>query len=41
MRMMLKFKKPTEAGNQAVRDGSLPKRFEPITGQFSWEAMSA
>jgi hypothetical protein len=38
MRMMLKFKIPTPAGNQAIKDGSLPKLVETITQRLKPEA---
>jgi hypothetical protein len=38
MRMMLKFKIPTEPGNRAIKEGSLPKLFESITSQLKPEA---
>ena len=36
--MMLKFKIPTDAGNRAIKDGSLPKLFENITQRLKPEA---
>ena len=38
MRMMLKFTIPTEIGNRAIKDSSLPKLFEAIIGKLKPEA---
>ena len=38
MRMMLKIKIPTESGNRALKDGSLPKLFESLTHKLKPEA---
>jgi hypothetical protein len=38
MRMMLKIKIPTEHGNRAVKDGSLPKILEATMGKLKPEA---
>jgi hypothetical protein len=38
MRMMLKIMIPTEAGNRAIRDGSLPKILEGAVARLKAEA---
>ena len=38
MRMMLKIMIPTEAGNEAIEDGSLPKVIEAAMGKLNPEA---
>lgn len=38
MRMMLKIVIPTETGNQAIKDGSLPKIFEAAMSKLKPEA---
>ena len=38
MRMMLKIKIPTEQGNRAIKDGSLPKILEATIGKLKTEA---
>ena len=38
MRMMLKILIPTEAGNEAVKDGSLAKLFETTIRKLNAEA---
>jgi hypothetical protein len=38
MRMMLRIKIPTEAGNRTIKDGSLPKAIEAAMGRLAPEA---
>ena len=38
MRMMMKVQIPTEAGNQAIKDGSLPSIIETTLGALKAEA---
>jgi hypothetical protein len=38
MRMMLKIKMPTEAGNRAIKDGSLGKILEDTLGKLKAES---
>ena len=38
MRMMLKIKIPTEAGNRTIKDGSLPKVLEVVMSKLNAEA---
>ncbi|MGZ8401373.1 MAG: hypothetical protein ACXWVI_08755 [Methyloceanibacter sp.] len=38
MRMMLKIKMPTEPGNRAIKDGSLPKLLEATIAKLKAEA---